>query len=168
MEGCRQDPDGQRPETPEKAISVPTAYPRADVEPPTKTPKLKGVGLAANLTDECRYVREIVAAERVEGRSATATITGQWLACRLIPGASPETADQQGGRIAVSARAELIVGPNGIDFRPSDRIEVRSKVMGNGTWRVTAAPEIAARRTIRAVVLKLERTIEATAESVYA
>ncbi len=135
---------------------------------PTKTPKLGGVGLAANLTDRCRYRREIVATERVEGRSATATITGDWLRCRLIPGASPETTNQQGGRVVVTARAELIVGPDGVDFRASDRIEVRSKLLGDSVWRVVAAPEVATTRTVKAILLRLERTIEPTADSAFA
>jgi len=120
--------------------------------------------LSTSLTDSARVVREIVAGPRVEGMSPTAPVRFAPFACRLIPLDAPEAAEE-GGRRSVSERAQLITGA-GIDVLPSDALEIRSTLMGDGNWRITGAPErLSSRRKVMALVIPIARTVEPTVDS---
>ena len=120
------------------------------------------------LTDRARVLRQVAtAAERVEGMTPTTTVGGEWVPCRLVPGQSRET-QEAGGRRAVIARAELVIADE-IDAQASDKIEVRSRLLGDSVWNIVGAPQRATTtRAMRAVVLPLEQTIEPTVETPFA
>ena len=120
------------------------------------------------LSDRARIVRLIAAAERVEGASPMVEVGGDWIAARLVPGAAVEREDPDGRRV-VRARAQLVCGADALDVLPSDRVEVRSRLLGDSTWNVVGLPERATTsRAVVGVVIPLEREVEATRESVLA
>ena len=124
--------------------------------------------LSRALTDSARVVRQVAAAARVEGASPMAETHGEWMPARLVPGQAFER-DDESGRRAILARAELVCGVDALDVQPSDRIEVRSPLLGDATWSVTGIPQRAATgRAVVGVVVPLERTVEPSRVSVFA
>jgi len=120
--------------------------------------------LSTSLTDTARVVREVIAGPRVEGMSPTAAVRYDWFACRLVPTDAPEATDP-GGRRSVSERAQLVTGA-GVDVLPSDGLEIRSTLMGDGTWRITGAPaRLSSRRRVMALIVPVARVVEPTVDS---
>jgi len=116
------------------------------------------------LTDEARVVRLVATGERVEGRTPTEPVHGDWMAARLVPGEERER-EERGVR-TVLHRAQIVLLA-GADVRPSDRLEIRSRTFGDATWSVVANPQtVASRRRSRAVIVAVERVSEPVRDEV--
>ena len=117
--------------------------------------------LSTALVDRARVVRKVEAGERVEGATPMTDVPGAWFAARLVIRDATERDDAHGGR-GVLARGQVVCPP-GTDVLASDRLEVRSPLLGDAIWQVVSAPERAttSRATV-AVIVSVQR-VEDTA-----
>lgn len=123
--------------------------------------------LAGALVDRARIVRVAAKGPRVEGRSPTVERPGPWWPARVTPTAWREAEDTQGGRRAVVQTAELLLGPEAIEIRSSDRLIVRSPRLAedDSVWSITGVPEVLrGRRAVIAVRVTGERLREPVRE----
>lgn len=123
--------------------------------------------LSGVLSDRVRIVRQAARGPRVEGRSRLVEQDGPWLPARLTPSEAREVEDPQGGRRAVVMTGELLLGPEGVEVRSSDRLLMRSVRLGedDALWNVTGLPEVLrGRRQVLAVRVSVERLREPVRE----
>jgi len=100
-------------------------------------------------------IRAVRDAERVEGRSGFAAVTGAWFPCRVVLGEAVEIDDR--GHRRILARAQLVART--ADLRSSDRVEIDGL-----TWSVASQPEtLRTHAALPVVTAVLERVVAAPA-----
>ena len=116
----------------------------------------------AALRDRVRVLRSVGSGPRVEGRTVRTVTSDEWVPALLVVGGSREDADARGQRRVVE-RGELVVA--GADVRPSDELQVQSRLHGDARWRVAGSPQTVAARTGGPVsVVPVERLVEPEAD----
>jgi hypothetical protein len=80
--------------------------------------------LTPALADRARVIRTYRTRERIEGRSASFPMEGQWFPCRLVVQPAREVEDPEHGRRRIVETGELVAATD--DVRVTDEVEVRS------------------------------------------
>lgn len=112
--------------------------------PPNKGPR---VALTTALVDRARTVRQDPLLEKVGGKTRHVPVRGDWFKVRLqLPGGG-EVGDGTpwSGRRVVREPSVLMgvkdLKGNPVALTVEDRLEIRSKQLGDAEWEVVTAPE---------------------------
>jgi hypothetical protein len=102
------------------------------------------MGLNAALVDRARIIRQQTTGKKIEGTTIYEDVEQPWFRVRLTEAEAPEGSyDPRQKRVTRSAAllvARKDVAHNLVEIRASDRLEIRSRELGEGIWEVTAAP----------------------------
>ena len=120
------------------------------------------MGIRSIMVDQARIVRREKSGAKVEGTSMFGNVKSPWFRCRLDVQTTDRTSSEAAGGRPVTEGVQLILPPrvagDVMDVTADDRVEVRSKALGEHEFVVVSDPlPLRRRRSVIGYTLKLER-----------
>jgi hypothetical protein len=121
------------------------------------------MSLRAIMVDRARVVRREKSGAKVEGSSAFGDVKSEWIRARLDVQSRDRTSSQAAGGRPATESAQLILPMRDlagglVDVTADDRVEVKSRELGEHTFVVDGDPlPLRKRRTMIGYTLRLRR-----------